>query len=403
MTDAEPTSSLLKKNSSSGAVVLEKLPLELFPRLIFPFLDPRSLSTFYVSIVVDRHHLRACEATLRRFVSDELKSMFRSWRASLEKAEEQVVAARSNKDDASIVRRCRLDQVRVLVQRAVDFVQAFLQEYSAFFDNDDDAQHPTLCFSKATILLDALGMSQQYLCSHSCSTTTIPNQNHHLLNHINRLVEAPIWCGRIQVLLWVPRGNYHGFRRILLQARVALLSPIWNRQSTFDTWEPLLPPQNNDSNDDNDPALRLIVESYNFLPTLPIGRMVGLRPTDRSTLQTIAHRLEDQNTVAILSPQQQSRRMLRQVLLLSRTQARERAKMPRMPFCYYAKSLGEEDNRNDLICCWQQQEGADDNQHQDTTTTIDSAMDHWQRILKVRDVAMALEEDDSEPQEFTSY
>jgi len=193
------------------------------------------------------------------------------------------------------------------------------------------------------------------------------------------VLEWPIWCGTIELPLWIPVVSFHGVQRIILQANVVLLTPNFE-QKHYLGWDALAGRNSRTSNDVSNNVIELISEAYNFFPTPPMGRLVGVQYEDQQILQQIATRLSDQNTVAILAPSQLNRpsgdddnrrRLIQIVRIISRRQARERmarsTMLQRMPFAFYVQqreqhpqeeepSLSledDDDDNNDLLCCWE--------------------------------------------------
>jgi hypothetical protein len=386
-------------DEDEGILVLKSLPPELFSLGIFPFLTPKALATLHLALLADRGNPK-CEQTLQivKYGCDCWKSLCQSWAESLAvlEAEFEQHDTRNYYYDYNVLRN-RLTQVRMLVQEAVQFLQP--ETLLLLQQHQDSPVSRTRQMSQLMIILDAFHLAHKYARNPVAGA---------IQAHPNRLVEAPIWCGKIQVLLWLPRGRFHGFQRVLLGATVVLLSPLWGQRRHFEAWQSLgrsVQHTGSDGNDNHDGNLSnqidtttmatvtMIVDSYNFLPVSPIGRLVGLRQSDRETIKTISSTLQAQNTVAMLSPlHQRAPTGMRQVLIISRSQARERSRIPTLPYSYYARGTGEDCIQDNLICCWQCADTVDDSQ----ATSIHTGTSYWKQILEARD--RGLSEDDSVPQ-----
>jgi hypothetical protein len=388
-------------NDNDGIRVLKLLPPEIFPLDIFPFLNLKALSTFHLALLSDRGNPR-CEQTLQvgKYGCDCWKSLCQAWQESLEILESdfarQQYSENMGDDDNDNVLRNRLIVVRGWVREAVHFLQPeILQQQHQH--QDSPISHAQKIMSQLMIVVEAFRLAQKYAGNPVPGARGIQVQP-------NRLVEAPIWCGRIQVAMWKQRGRFHGFQQVLLGANVILLSPLWGQRRHFEAWESLSrsvrhPHRDDDGNTINqaDPAtmatITMIADPYNFTPVPPIGRLVGLRQSDRETLKSISSTLQDQDTVAILRPLHDCAPIeMRLVLAVSRSQARERSRVTAFPCCYYARGTGEDCYQDDLICCWQ---SVGDNQ----ITSIDTGTPYWKQILKDRD--RGLLQDDSVRQEST--
>jgi hypothetical protein len=217
--------------------------------------------------------------------------------------------------------------------------------------------------------------------------------------------EWPVWCGRIQILLWVARGPFHGFNRSMLEANVMILSPNFNPLN-FLAWHSVAAKNINTNHDDGNgkediATVGLVAETYNFLPTPPMGRLVRISNEDEELLQQIALKLGDQNTVAILSPQLQSAapsRYMQNIRVVTRSQGRDRLRnMPSLPFTSYVNESGRQhehdnnatDDAKDLLCCWQFHDT-----YQDTIlTTARDCVPYFLDILKNRERCIARQQE----------
>ena len=376
---------------------------------IYPFLDGKAMSTLHLALSVDKSEeagdMRSC---LNKSAMKRLERIPKQWQAHLN----QIIAHSSNSDNSttngSSPRRSLLNQVRPSILKAINCFHQF-QQYAQENGDRETCHHQTRILSEAMIMfhlfaipycnLKHLGTCQAGLLSSPRSLGIAP--------------EWPIWCGKIQIAMWVPRGSFHGFERQILSANVILLSPTWD-QIHFPAWHALGETghdrrcDGSADNDDSIDTIQLIAESYNFLPTPPMGRLVGITTEDQGIINIMAHRMADQDTVAILSPAHRSvesrNRYIDSVRIISRSQAQQRiSRMPSLPFSFYVKGNNAHYNKNqfasgdedlsfaqgeELLCCWQYR----DLFANAVVTTAQDCIPYWKHMALTRDQCLLQEE-----------
>ena len=368
--------------------LLKNLPPDICHRVIFPFLDGKALSTLHLALAVDRSEKASeCEYSIQKSAHDRVQLLHQSWQSDLE----ELAARYSNVTTTSNGRRDPPGQIRPFILRALNCIDQFQREVI----DQDDVHGQSRRISEAMILEHTFAFPYD----------TLGNPCHHVLGPGRKILapEWPFWCGRIQVLLWVPRGSFHGFERIMLEANVVLLSPNWD-QIHYPAWSALGERRaaENGNHDESCPQLdtiQLVAESYNFLPTPPMGRLVGITEKDRETIKTLSSRLSDQNTVAILSPHHREAlttrtRYIDSLRIISRSQAHQRLRsMPSLPFAFYVEgntttgvSEGVDlDSSSDLLCCWQYRDLFDNT----VMTTARECVPYWKRLVEAREQSLA--------------
>lgn len=315
------------------------LPVEVYVR-IAPFLNSQGLLSLYDILDL------AGQQTVTKVSKNGLKTLCQDWEGSLVGGDTES----SNR---------RLYQVRPTIRRAVDCIQQFLEQANSAQGNETQRRRH---LEESLTILD--------LFSHvrPAPKLSIPIQ------------EFPIWCGELQVLVWIPRGAFHGMQRVLLAANVIVLSPNWDPVH-YPAWASLGNANNNGNN-----IVQLAAESYNFVPTIPMGRIVGIQAKDQQVLKELAAHLSNQNTVAVPPPTRLSnrQRMVQAIRIVSRSQAKQRlANMPsRLPYRFYLDEMGEEDGM-DLVCCWELR----DLFQEATLTTAQDLIPFWKTMVDTREAA----------------
>lgn len=311
---------------------MTNLPVEVYARVV-PFLKREEVLAFYQVVSTE------VQGLLAKTARNRLETVFRSWEESYALQEK---GDGSDNDKAKL--KCH--QVGPVLRRAV----ACIRQVQEQLQNQETEKRR---------LEGSLIMSDLF----SLPTNT------------SGVVEWPIWCGRIQVLLWAPRGIHHGMQRIMIEANVQLLSPNCDAVH-YPSWNAL---------GGDKKSVQLVAESYNFVPTTPMGRLVGLTQSDKEKLQTLAGHLANQNTVAVPPPGSLGRqRMLQALRVVSRSQAKQRLKnMPsRLPFRFYVDDDKDGGNDMDLICCWELRDLFQDSTDHATARAL---MPNWQTILQTRE------------------
>jgi len=395
---------------------LKSLPSDMCSRSIYPFLDKKSLSTLFLALSSENStkatEYRECIIKRARC---GIASIQQEWQSELESMNDKytpsaaaAAAAADNTDnDATSSSNGRRNnsvkqQVRPYMSAAVRCIFDF-QMSQEEQNNQEDIAKQNRAVSEALIIEHTFSFPYHNLgrkVKQQQQQQELQQQQQQNRTTVPR--EWPIWCGRIEVLLWIPRGNFHGFERKILQANAMLLSPNWDL-AHYSGWESVLERKNSSSNDSENKntnplrTIQLVAEAYNFLPTPPMGRLVGMTQKDQDVLRTIAGRLSDQNTVAILSRFMDAHKsLIDTVRILSRSQASERARtMPSLPFSFYvhhddlANAAELDDAGQELLCCWQYRDMFD------TTlqTTASKCIPYWKQLAQARDMCLQLEED----------
>lgn len=387
---------------SSPFSLLKELPPDFAS--IYPFLDGRALSTLHLALSVDKS-VQASEirSSLTKSATKRLERIPKLWQAQLH----QIIVNSSSLDDAATngnySRRSLANQIRPFIQRAINCFHQFQHYVQENGDGEADEWccRQTRILSEAMIIENVFTFPYDALKQFDSIQPGLPSSS----RPVDSVPEWPIWCGKIQIAMWVPRGSFHGFERQILTANVALLSPTWD-QIHFPAWHALGDTNNDGGGDVNDTGtneidtIKLIAESYNFLPTPPIGRLVGVTVKDQEIVNNMSLRLADQDTVAILSPAHRAvssrNRYLDSVRIISRSQAQHRiSRMPSLPFAFYVKgattngsnsaAVGGEDihvtHGEDLLCCWQYRDLFENA----VVTTAQECIPYWKDIALTRD------------------
>jgi hypothetical protein len=336
------------------------------------------LSTLVLALLADKsipEHQYILRVVLKAG-EDRLDALVKEWNACLEED--------AGSGEESKTRRARINECRPSILRAINCIEQLQQaQNQTTRENEEENFKMTSRRVSETMI-----MSDLFSYHYNKEVSRGPSNQKPHVPHTNtfKFEEWPVWCGKLQVLLWVARGPFHGFSRTMLEANVFLLSPNFN-QFNFLAWDSMT---GQDDNDDNIARVGLVAETYNFLPTPPMGRLVGVTEEDEKSLQTIALRLGDQNTVAILSPQLQSatpNRYMQNVRVITRSQGRDRLKnVPSLPFASYVNGLGnnDTDDAKDLLCCWQ----FNDTYQDAIVTTARDCIPHFRNILKNKEKCM---------------
>lgn len=377
---------------------------------IYPFLDGRALSTLHLALTVDKSEeagdIRSC---LQKYAMKRLDRIPKTWQAHLD----QIIIAHSSDSDTiatngSSSRRSLLNQIRPFILKAINCFAQF-QDYAQETNNGDreTCYHQTRVLSEAMIMEHVFAIPHDNL-KHLKIQAGLPSSPRSL----GIAPEWPVWCGKIQVAMWVPRGSFHGFERQIMSVNVILLSPTWD-QIHFPAWHALGDTSHDrrgDGGTDNAEAIdtiQLIAESYNFLPTPPMGRLVGMTAKDQGIVNSISYRMADQDTVAILSPAHRAaasrNRYIDSVRIVSRFQAEQRiSRMPSLPFSFYVKGNKAPNNSQfatvdedpsfgqgaELLCCWQYR----DLFANAMVTTAQDCIPYWKHMALNRDQCLPQDE-----------
>ena len=372
--------------------LLKVLPPEVCERVVFPFLEGKALSTLAAALFVDAkstpEHRYLLQIILKVGI-DRLEKVARQWQKRLMEEEEEEMNVKQRRESSTSILRA---------VHCIEQLQQTLQQERE--RENDSAVVLSRQISEIMIFSDLFycyktGQKREEVLMRAKNNDNIDLKSTSIGSTYS-YEEWPVWCGRIQILLWVARGPFHGFNRSMLEANVMILSPNFNPLN-FLAWHSVAANNintNHDGDDKEDIAtVGLVAETYNFLPTPPMGRLVGIAREDEESLQQIALKLGDQNTVAILSPQQQSAapsRYMQNIRIVTRSQGRDRLhNMPALPFTSYVNERGRQygydnnatDDAKDLLCCWQFHDT-----YQDTIlTTARDCVSYFLDILKNRE------------------
>ena len=341
---------------------LKNLPPEIWGRDICSFLDGKALSTLFVAVL--SHHndpvMKVLLAVIEACARDRVEILHQNWQWHLGKLE-----AAQTGNNRYIAFQCRPYLITAMqyiyhllvIQHQDEEAEADQERHAAFLSRYHHMKN--VMISEWMVCADAFGLYSRlsmvdFRISENLAVSNDSRIRNELPTHGDMqapvpIKEWPVWVGKIQVLLWVPRGIHGGVQRIMLEANVVILTPMFGLP-TFITLDELgRAPQGerlirNLPNNDNAAAagtttgiMQLVAEACGFVPAPPMGRLVGLSEKDKDVVRDVAARLSDQNTVAIIPISQDSRHLIPNMQMISRRQARQRIQNKLVPFDFYVQ------------------------------------------------------------------